>query len=196
MSHPRWTATCFVLLIITAASAHHGEGPHRSTCIVGAKGCSTGSRCTQTTPCGGLCLTTAANVGPPTKACVLGDQVCPTGAVCTQTSTCRGTCTRIVTSTSTTSTTAIPCILGAFPDVCAPAGLTCSQTMTCGGLCYTTASVDGGASVITGTSTSSSTAVPTQTCVLGGKACGSGAFCYRTKMCSGLCVSPSPATTV
>jgi len=115
--------------------------------------------------------------------------------VCTQTETCYGTC----INAPTTTPTATECIVGAFPDVCSGVGV-CSQTMSCGGLCVTTAvsGITGRGLPTTGvTATSTSSAEPLVSCVLGGAAvCGSGEVCYQTETCSGVCVAAAATGSV
>ncbi|KAK9490667.1 hypothetical protein V1508DRAFT_424119 [Lipomyces doorenjongii] len=111
------------------------------TCIVGGDPCPTGSTCTQTETCGGLCLTT--QTFPPVIPCTMGnDGPCGSSSVCTPTmvcpptpTECGGQCIALVPPTPPPLPT-IPCVLGGSP---CPEGSICTQTMVCGGLCIPSA---------------------------------------------------------
>lgn len=158
------------------------------SCTVGGDPCPTGSTCTQTSVCGGLCISSFIPV--PQIPCTVGAQTgCPTGATCTPTmvcpatGNCGGAC--IETSPPTTSPAplpTLPCTLGA--NDC-PTGLTCTQTVVCRGLCIATptppAQIPCTVGVKTGCPTGS-TCTPTMTCPV-------------TGACGGACISATPGPT-
>lgn len=103
------------------------------TCILGNP-CPTGSICTQTETCEGLCLVT--QVIPPVIPCTVGNNgPCPTGSTCTPTVFCPPTSTSCGGQCIATPTSLKPCVVGA--NDC-PSGSICTQTMVCGGLCIPT----------------------------------------------------------
>lgn len=136
---------CLLLILLSSfalATAHRvSYPPPLSTCILSGDPCPTGSTCTPTQTCGGLCLTRVTP--PPQVPCTVGDnRPCPTGATCTPTMTCpaTGVCGGACIATNpppgdSTSLPSITCVVGG--DSC-PSGSFCTQTETCRGLCIAT----------------------------------------------------------
>lgn len=111
-----------------ALSGYHSSSspssPSRSiytvTCTLGANDCPTGSICTQTETCRGLCL--ASQTLPPQIPCTVAATTgCPTGSTCTPTMTCpaTGVCGGACIATAQPSPTSLarlptqPCVVGA-----------------------------------------------------------------------------------
>ncbi|KAK9357420.1 hypothetical protein V1504DRAFT_464665 [Lipomyces starkeyi] len=111
------------------------------TCTLGGDPCPTGSTCTQTETCGGLCL--ASQTFPPAIPCTMGNNgpcglasTCTPTMVCPPTPTeCLGQCIATAPPTGQPPLPSIPCIVGGNP---CPQGSFCTQTMVCGGLCIPT----------------------------------------------------------
>lgn len=110
--------------------------PPLSSCILNGNPCPTGSTCTPTQTCGGLCVTSFTP--PPVVPCTVGnDKPCPTNAICTPTSVCQsptpcgGQCIA-TTNPPTQPLPTQPCVIGA--NNC-PTDAYCTQTEVCGGLC-------------------------------------------------------------
>ena len=135
------------LLPFTLADRHRTTtappGPTYSTCILGGyPPCPSGSICTQTETCGGLCIASPTSIVQ--IPCTVSQPGCPTGSTCTPTMTCPttgacgGACIATAPVTIATTTVAAPsitCVVGA--NDC-PGASFCTQTMTCGGLCIPT----------------------------------------------------------
>lgn len=153
-------------------------------CIVGGSPCPTGSQCTQTMTCHGLCL--SVFTPPPVVPCTVGASTgCSIGSTCTPTmscppvggGSCGGACISVPTSTSLA-----PCTMG---GAC-PTGSTCTPTMAC-----STPAACGGLCIATPTN------LPSIPCILGAfNACPTGQTCTQTETCSGLCLAtPVPTLT-
>lgn len=150
-------------------------------CVIGGGNCPSGSTCTQTETCGGICATSSTL--PPQIPCTVGAKSdCPVQSTCTptmicpSTGACGGLCIHIPTPPPE-----IPCTMG---GTSCPTGSTCTPTMYCpstpgcGGACIATP-----------------TPPPAPTpCVLGADDCGSSAFCTQTEVCRGLCILTPVAT--
>lgn len=177
----------FIFPFLTPALATTGIFPTLSPCTLNDIPCSTGSICTQTETCRGLCLTSSTPI--PNIPCTVGyNAPCPTGATCTPTMVCAatGACGGACIATNPPPPTSQPppsitCVIGA--DNC-PTGSFCSQTMVCGGLCLPTGPVI--------------TPTPTPSSVLCGKKgprcpkdykCRLGRDCDDHFNCYGYCVS-------
>ncbi|KAK9241834.1 hypothetical protein V1506DRAFT_549456 [Lipomyces tetrasporus] len=135
-----------VSLLLSFAVAHNRpttRPPPTFTvpCILGGDRCPTGSTCTQTETCGGLCL--ASQTLPPVIPCTIGnDTPCGSASTCTPTMVCPptptdcvGQCIATAPPTGQPPLPSIPCIVGGNP---CPEGSFCTQTMVCGGLCIPT----------------------------------------------------------
>ena len=134
--------------LFTTIYASGAPAPTPTSCILGAfpNVCSSGSICTQTSTCGGLCI--SVQTFPPEIPCTVGNNgPCPTGSTCTptmyctvSTQPCGGACiatpTPITTLSTITSPSLSPCIVGA--NDCSSNSV-CTQTSTCNGLCIATA---------------------------------------------------------
>ncbi|KAI9653292.1 MAG: hypothetical protein M1831_006127 [Alyxoria varia] len=141
----------FAVLLIIAAPALSSVPPPPVPCVLGNDAaCPTGSTCTQTSTCRGLCVNFPTP--PPLVPCTVGNNgPCPTGSTCTPTEVCPvakppktekpppcgGAC--IATNPPPLTTNPPPpsvtCVVGA--NEC-PAPSTCTQTETCGGQCIGT----------------------------------------------------------
>ncbi|KAI4265024.1 MAG: hypothetical protein L6R38_009699 [Xanthoria sp. 2 TBL-2021] len=128
----------FVLSCLAVAAASDIPPP-LSTCILNGEPCPTGSTCTPTQTCGGLCLTRATQ--PPVVPCTVGnDKPCPTNNICTPTQVCPtsapcgGQCIATIQPPSPPLPTQ-PCVIGG--DECS-SGSFCYQTQVCNGLCIST----------------------------------------------------------
>jgi hypothetical protein len=154
------------------------------TCTLGNP-CPTGSICTQTETCGGLCLVT--QVIPPVIPCTVGNNgPCPTGSTCTPTVICPPTSTSCGGQCIATPTTpvVISCTVGNNGPC--PTGSTCTPTV----FCPPTSTSCGGQCIATPTSL--------KPCVVGADDCPSGSICTQTMVCGGLCIPtsvPSPTST-
>lgn len=160
-----------------------------TACIIGGNPCPTGSACTQTQTCGGLCIPSPTPIiFPP---CTVGQPGCAAGAICTPTMVCPtagpcgGACITTAVNTTPAPLPTKPCVLGA--NDC-PSGSLCTQTQVCEGLC-----------IATGTSAAS----PVRCLVGYGGAggCLRGSTCTPTRtcggygFCGGVCVDVGPTTT-
>lgn len=212
----------FILIIFPAlALAASSPSASLSACIVGNQCAQAGYGCTQTSSCGGLCLT--SQTFPLVIHCTIGNNgPCPTGSTrtpteyCTAgiTAPCGGQC--ITTSApppGTANLPTIPCEVG--PSSSCPTNAFCTPTEACIGVCLGT-----GTAPLTGTSTPRSTTptststspsftlsihpfTPTTTfsplpsCTIGGDAsCSYGSVCTPLANCYGFCHSgiSSPTT--
>ena len=177
----------FACLLPLTLADHHGitttpPSPSYSTCILdGYPPCSTGSICSQTETCGGLCVASPTSIVQ--IPCTVSQSGCPTGSTCTPTMTCppTGACGGACIATPT-SIVQIPCTVS---QPGCPTGSTCTPTMTCPptGAC-------GGACIATPTPVSS------VTCVVGANNCPTSSFCYQTETCGGLCIPTQPVQTI
>ncbi|KAK9235243.1 hypothetical protein V1525DRAFT_410556 [Lipomyces kononenkoae] len=134
----------FVSLVLADGPTTAGPpAEYTVTCTLGGNPCPTGSMCSQTETCGGLCLTT--QTFPPVIPCTMGDNApCGSASTCTPTmfcppspTECLGQCIATAPSTGQPPPPSIACVVGG-PSVC-PQGSFCTQTMICGGLCIPTA---------------------------------------------------------
>jgi len=174
------------------------------TCIVGGVSlCPSGSLCTQTMTCGGLCVPTP----PPVISCDLGcKSACPHGSTCQLSTTCPpqarsscgGTCAAVITTppVPTTTTTSeglhISCIIGNSYDC--PSPLTCASTKPCPSPSYAGEICRGLCAQPSATSTVFPPPPSYAPCILGAyPGCPSGSACTQTEVCSGVCF-PSPTT--
>ncbi|KAK9371470.1 uncharacterized protein V1513DRAFT_455667, partial [Lipomyces chichibuensis] len=111
------------------------------TCTLGGDPCPTGSICTQTETCGGLCL--ASQTFPAVIPCTMGNnKPCGSASTCTPTmvcpptpTECLGQCIATAPPTAQPPPPSVACIVSGDP---CPQGSFCSQTMVCGGLCIPT----------------------------------------------------------
>ena len=161
-------------------------------CIVGGVSlCPTGSICTQTMTCGGLCQ--SIFTPPPFNSCIGagvpggGAGNCPAGSTCTPTGTCfpegmRG-CDGQCIATPKPLVSCTPGVSSNCPSssTCAPI-TTCASGSSCGGQCVQTQGP-----------------LPSVPCILGGPSvCGPNSVCTQTETCSGQCLGtfvPPPTTS-
>ncbi|KAK9319782.1 hypothetical protein V1517DRAFT_27774 [Lipomyces orientalis] len=133
-----------LILSLAVANSQTTTGPPPAftvTCTLGGDPCPTGSTCTQTETCGGLCL--ASQTLPPVIPCTIGNnEPCGSASTCTPTmvcpsppTECGGQCIATAPPTGQPPLPSIPCIVGGSP---CPDGSFCTQTMVCGGLCIPT----------------------------------------------------------
>lgn len=153
------------------------------SCIVSGVACPTGSTCTPTMTCGGLCFSTQPV--PPEIPCTVGATTgCPTGSTCTPTMTCpqTGSCGGACIATPTSAPSLTPCIVGA--NTGCPTGATCTPLS----ICPTSGACTG--ACITTTPAPSFT-IP---CVVSGAdVCPTSYFCLQTETCRGVCIAtPTP----
>ncbi|KAK9429588.1 hypothetical protein V1505DRAFT_151179 [Lipomyces doorenjongii] len=132
----------FLSLVLADGSSTTAPPPEFTvSCILGGNPCPTGSICSQTETCGGLCLTT--QTFPPVIPCTIGNNApCGSASTCTPTMTCPpsptdclGHCIATAPPTGQPPLPSIPCVVGGSP---CPQGAICTQTMVCGGLCIPT----------------------------------------------------------
>jgi hypothetical protein len=200
-----------ILLIVLATMAVAGTTP--TPCIVGGVSlCPSGSICTQTTTCGGLCqsiFTPTISPSPqlPTQRCVAGPtwvaEGCSVGSTCSTTETCfdegfRG-CGGLCISTTTPAPSPTPlstCFVGPYwDDRNCSAGYSCAVTdchtegfRGCTGLCIAT----------------TTTPPPLSACVegpVGPRGCSAGSTCAVSNChtegfrdCTGLCIATQPSS--
>jgi hypothetical protein len=192
-----------ILLIVLATTAVAGTTP--TPCIVGGVSlCPSGSICTQTTTCGGLCqsiFTPTISPSPqlPTEECVAGAtffaKSCSVGSSCSTTETCfdegfRG-CGGLCVATTPSPPPLSTCFVGPiWDDRNCSAGYSCAVTdcftegfRGCTGLCVSTQPLP-------------PSSVP---CILDGPSvCGTNSICTQTEACSGQCIAtfvPTPTPT-
>ena len=189
----------FILIIFSALAL--ADSPPSSTpipCILGNKCSQPGYSCTQTSTCGGLCLT--SQIFPPVIPCTIGyNSACPTGSTCTPTqyctkgptAPCGGQCiTTRPLPPGTSNLPTIACEVG--PSSSCPTNAFCTPTEICNGVCGSTTPT------ITNTyPTPTTTVPPLPSCTIGGNAsCSYGSFCTPLANCFGFCRSgiSSPTT--
>jgi hypothetical protein len=127
---------------LTLATPHSVPYSSLSTCILSGEPCPTGSTCTPTQTCGGLCFT--PQTLPPEIPCTIGNNgPCPTGSTCTPTmvcpttAPCGGAC--INTNPFPVTNVSLPSITCVVGGPQCSSGSFCSQTEVCNGLCISRA---------------------------------------------------------
>jgi hypothetical protein len=163
----------FLLTALTTVQAGalpdhcHTTTAPASSCIVGGAPCPTGSTCTETSTCGGLCQ--SIYTPPPVVPCTVGET---TNTPCGPSSTC--------TPTMVCTITGGPCGGQCIAKATSPPSCTPGKSNNCptGSTC---ASTSGGALCV-------ATPAPTVPCVLGGNNCPPGSACTQTETCHGLCI--------
>ena len=179
-----------ILPIVLATTAVAGTSPiitnTPTQCVVGGVSCPTGSICTQTMTCGGLCL--SIFTPPPVIPCTdIGKASgCPTGSTCTPTMVCtaENNCSGQCISTPGPS---IACETSASNNC--PTGSSCTIINTC----YP------GYPFCKGQCMPTQAPLPSVPCILDGPSvCGTNSDCTQTEVCSGQCLGtfvPPPPTS-